>query len=260
MMIRFILLLNLFVTASSLFAATQTLFLDNATERVVVEHDPALNPSSGVTIEAWVRPTTISNCQTIVGKGFQTGYWLGLCNGRIRYYSNGTGTRRDGNSAVSTGAWRHIVVTFDGSERRYYLNGDLDSSASTPGSLAHNTDPLGIGGEGGSATFPGGLFPFSGYLSEVRLWNYARSQDQIRSTMYQQITAAQPGLIAVWALEGGEADRFGAFHSARPEQHDRQFSNVRLGASRQSIGFASIGIGFRIRDRLRDAHSTFDLR
>jgi len=215
MYMRIVSWLCLCILGGQVYAATETLFLHetSTTERVVVQHDSALNPASGVTIEAWIRPTNTTGCQTIVGKGFETGYWLGICNGKIRYYTNGFNTFSDGPTSITVGKWWHIAVTFDRGTRRYYINGELDFTQSTPGELGVNAAPFGIGGEGGSATFPNNIYQFFGRISEVRLWGYARSQQQIRNTMYQQVTIPEPGLIGVWALEGAADDRFGSFES-----------------------------------------------
>jgi len=221
MYMRIVSWLCLCILGGQVYAATETLLLDNQSpvptderiKRVVVQHDASLNPAGGITIEAWVRRANLSNCQTIVGKGFATAYWLGLCSGKIRYYTNGSGTSMDGSTELVAGDWQHIAVTFDGVNRHYYLNGNLDLVATTPGTLGVNAQALGIGGEGESVSFPASLFPFSGRISEVRIWGYARSQEQIRSAMYQQITKPQPGLIGVWALEGGADDLLGSFSS-----------------------------------------------
>lgn len=204
----------LLMLAPGTWGASETLLLNTATtERVIVTHDPALSPVEGITLEGWVRPSTLSGCQTLFGKTFSTGYWLGLCDGLIRYYADGTGSSRTGPTAVPNAEWSHIAVTFDGTTRRYYINGELDLEEVTPGGIGSNSNALGIGGEGRSSSFPGGLFPFSGYLSEMRLWSYARTEEQIRRHLYRQITEPIAGLIGVWALEGGPEDRFGSFSS-----------------------------------------------
>jgi hypothetical protein len=44
---------------------------------------------------------------------------------------------------------------------------------------------------------------FVGMVDEVRIWNVARSQAQIKSTINSRITSAQAGLVARWALDEG---------------------------------------------------------
>ena len=180
-------------------------------DAVVVPNAPALNPTGGITIEAWIRQLDNSGCQTVVGKYFVSSYWLGICDGRIRYYSNGLGTSEDGVQVLPVGEWVHVAVTFDGTVRNYYVDGILDHQAITPSPLPINTAGLGIGGEP-----TGNTFTFNGNLAEVRLWSQARSQDQIRRTISRQIREDEPELIGVWNLigsadeaSGGEDDLHG---------------------------------------------------
>jgi hypothetical protein len=69
--------------------AANTLYLSGSSY-LQVPNTPALHPSGGLTVEAWARPLSTSGCQTIVGKGYQTGFWLGICEGKLRFYSNGS--------------------------------------------------------------------------------------------------------------------------------------------------------------------------
>jgi Zn-dependent metalloprotease len=156
-----------------------------------------------------VRPTTISGCQTIVGKDFTSGYWLGLCNGRVRYYTNGSGTSRDGNAVLPAGEWSHVAVTYDLATRCYYVNGVLDFEEVTQdGSPASGTN-LGIGAD------HDGAYLFGGQLAEIRLWNVARSQIDIQRDLIRQIPGATSGLVAAWPLTGSTRDVTGV-HSGLP--------------------------------------------
>ena len=47
---------------------------------------------------------------------------------------------------------------------------------------------------------------YANTLDEVRLWNVARTQDEIRSTINTTINAPQPGLVAVYHLDGSAVD------------------------------------------------------
>lgn len=182
-------------------SATQSeaFFFDGTDDRIVVSNAPALNPAGGITLEAWVFVIDSSGCQTIAGKNFTTSYWLGLCNGTIRYYSHGGSSSMDGNSAVPTGEWVHVAVTYDDENGRvYYINGIEDFSDSTAGPLPVNSADLGIGGEA-TATC-GDFCEFDGLISELRLWDHARSQADIRHDMTRRIANSRPGLLAVWPL------------------------------------------------------------
>lgn len=178
-------------------------FFDGTDDRVIVENAAALNPTEGITVEAWVRPSDTSGCQTIVGKDFNTAWWLGLCSGVIRYYTDGSGTSVDGTGTVPAGEWTHVAITFDGVFRRYYINGieDLLLASLDTIALPVNTADVGIGGEAEAGSF--GLFEFNGTLAEVRIWSHARSRAEIRHDMGRQLSGDLEGLVGLWPLDGG---------------------------------------------------------
>jgi hypothetical protein len=107
-----------------------------------------------------------------------------------------------GVTPVSYGVWQHAAATFDGTEWRLYLNGNLeavrDANGATPraDSIQHasiatamNSNGLGEGA-------------FGGFMDEVRIWNAARSHAEIRQTINSEVNFAA-GLIARWAMTEG---------------------------------------------------------
>ena len=228
-----------------------SLNLDGSGDYISVPNAPELNPSGGITIEAWVRRTNATGCETIVGKNFVEGMWLGFCTstapaGRIRFYTNGAATSQDGVHGVPAGSWIHIAVTFDGAIRKYYIDGMLDFESLSPSPLPVNAADLAIG-----ADFDGD-FEFSGSLAEVRIWSTARSQADIRRDMVRRIEEPRPDLIAVWHLENSADEAFGMHPGtlmgdadfkgpiAPPIDHDPVLI-PRLGAAPTVNGFCSPG-------------------
>jgi len=181
--------------------------------RIVVPHAAAFNPTGGITVEAWVRPASTVGCDTLVGKNFVEAWWLGLCSGRIRFYTSGLRSAADGTTALPVGEWSHVAVTFDLATRTrvYYVNGveDLRIQNDATDQLALDDTHLGIGAEAS------GNFPFHGDLSEVRVWSRARSREEIRRDMVRQLSAPDLGLAAVWPLDGSPGDVYGV-HDGLP--------------------------------------------
>ena len=197
----------LFETAEILLQGTiaadgpfpRSLSLDGVDSYVRVANHADLNPSSEITIEAWVWRSDANRCETVVGKDFQTSYWLGVCPDTIRFYAAGLGTYVDGNTPIPANEWTHIAVTYDGTTRRYYVNGDLDletTAGSAP--LAANGTDLGIGRDLANTWDENN---FLGYLDGVRLWNVVRTQDEIQDNMYEQLLP-EAGMVEAWYLNG----------------------------------------------------------
>ncbi len=178
------------------FAGNGTLGSTNGA--LTIPDSPALNPTSAITIEAWISvqlPSANQTCRTIIGKDFQTAYWVGICGTTLRSYTHGTaaGSQQNGGT-IPSNTWVHIAVTSDGVTRNHYVNGELVRTVAETGSPAGSSATLGIGDDASWHYSPNGL------VNEVRLWNVARTQAQIQSTINVPLRSAQPGLVAVWPM------------------------------------------------------------
>jgi outer membrane protein assembly factor BamB len=174
---------------------------------ISVPYAEELNPSGGaITIEAWVKPVSTAYCQTIVGNNYKISYWLGICGGKIRFYPHGVGSAVEGTGSLPAGAWSHIAVTYNGKFRRYYINGVLDlNSGENPGAITPGevNQPLEIG-----ADMMGGYY-FGGRIQELRIWNVARTGQQIVTSMNQFVGGPMAGLVAEWPFAGNTDDPAG---------------------------------------------------
>jgi hypothetical protein len=192
------------------FGAWMHLVGDPTNGYVQIPHHSSLNPAGAFTFEAWV---SIANnvagedCRSIAGKNFGQAWWLGQCNvggqPTLRSYLRGSGSLRQGG-IIPRNVWTHVAVTFDGVTRRHYINGELAAQFNDPGPLSGSADPMRIGSDIAWNHSP------QGNIDEVRLWNVARTIEQIRASLNVRITTAQPGLVAVWALDGNANDIIGA--------------------------------------------------
>ena len=176
---------------------------------VRVPHSGAFNITGNFTFEAWVAITNSSaseDCRSIAGKNYLSGWWVGLCtvSGRptLRSYLKGGSSRQQGGE-IEPGRWTHIAVVRSGNQRLHYINGELAATFVEEGALSINDGELRIGSDVSWERTP------TGAIDEVRIWNVARTQAQIRANMDNPINAAQAGLVAVWALDGNPQDVVG---------------------------------------------------
>ena len=163
-----------------------------------IPHSPALNPTGQITIEGWVDVddgSVTNGCSNIIGKGFSDNWWVGICGNTLRTYLSGS-ARTAGN--IGAPGWHHFAVTFNGGQRCHYIDGRLAACWAQVGPLATNTDPVRIGDD---VDFHNAA-P-NGAINEIRLWNVARSTQQIRDTINVPLTFPRPGLVAVWANGSG---------------------------------------------------------
>jgi fibronectin type 3 domain-containing protein len=108
-----------------------------------------------------------------------------------------------GTSVIANNTWYHAAATYDGQTWRLYLNGAEDgtvtlSAAVSPrlDSIQHAALATAMNSTGVAAGY------FQGVLDEARIWNYARTQQQIMSALNTEITSA-PGLLGRWGMNDG---------------------------------------------------------
>ena len=94
------------------------------------------------------------------------------------------------------GRWYHIATTFDGTNYKLYVNGELvHNYLGCEGKTPYPTPVKYIGGarEGSGR--------FTGRMDEVRIWDYARSQEQIQANMNKKLTGNESGLCVYLPMD-----------------------------------------------------------
>lgn len=179
----------------------------NGSNYAVVPHDslPALGD---VTLEAWIFPNRVANCNAVFGKDYAQGLWFGICNGKLRFHHGSAASFADSTNAIPTGTWTHIAVTawYDPYEDKYlvefYINGDHDSYNFIANTPIAGTRELRIGNDQ-----PWDFF--WGDIAEARIWSTAKGEYSIRELMHTAFDSMRPGLVANWHLAGDFKDTSG---------------------------------------------------
>src|SRR5262249_16099650 len=127
------------------------------------------NMTNGLTIEAWVRPDSISSYHVIVSKGIANATAYGF----ITPYSNlgfVAYTREDyftSNVYFAPGVWNHVATTFDASNNAHsYVNGQFVETVTGSSPATISANPLLIG-----RTSPTTGEYWAGAIDEVRIWS-----------------------------------------------------------------------------------------
>ena len=104
------------------------LSFDGSSARVIVQDSASLHLANAMTLEAWVKPSVVSNAwRDVVYKG-DDNYFLEATsptNGRPvgAGIFDGVAAKVFGPAALPTGTWTYLAVTYDGSTLRLYVDG-----------------------------------------------------------------------------------------------------------------------------------------
>lgn len=191
------------------FGAWLTLGGSPNTGHSAIPANAALNPTGAFTFEAWVSITNNAageDCRTIAGKNYLESWWIGLCSvgGKptLRSYLKGGSSSKNGGQ-IEPGRWTHIAVVFNGTQRLHYINGELAATFAETGPLTTGPSPMRIGSD------VSWQFPPTGSIDEVRLWNVARTEAELRANFNREIATAETGLVAAWPFNGNANDVVG---------------------------------------------------
>ncbi len=180
---------------------------------VVVPNATGLNPTN-VTLEAWLYLDSVTSRPHIIGKGaaISGAYWLVIeTTAKPRFFftvgNSGSWQWVEGSGTVPLNTWFHIAGTYDGSSAKIYINTVLVGTkvASPAGNLRTNdTNPVYIARSYQPITATPNHY-VSGMIDEVRIWNDARTAQEIYDNYDIQLSGDQPGLAAYWQMneDGG---------------------------------------------------------
>jgi hypothetical protein len=154
---------------------------------VTVNSTSLLNLSTGMTLEAWVFPTTNNGTRDVLIKegpgvdiyNLYARNWRGLPEGNA--YVSGSNRTAEG-AALAANVWTHLAATYDGSTVRLFINGVQVAATAFSGSIAGSTNPLRIGGNSIWGEY------FQGMIDEVRIYNRSLTQAEIQNDMTSPIT------------------------------------------------------------------------
>lgn len=159
---------------------------DGVDDNINFKNKHSLN-SGNFSIEAWVKSNASNgNTQTILSKHLSPtatdGYDLRIVNNIISFYWNNNSITA--THSIDTDRWYHIAVSFDGTNYNLYIDGIVEKTTSGSNPTTNSVDFI-IGAMSQNTDVPYNYF--NGWIDELRIWNVALSQDQIRRMMNQEI-------------------------------------------------------------------------
>jgi len=169
--------------------STAALF-NGTTGTVNLRSSAGLNPTTALTLEGWVKPTSLpATSATIIRKDAQ--YLLRITgSGGVVFRVWKGGSAREvatGSTLVRAGQWSHVVGTWDGSTMTVYVNGTARGSASVAAPIDSSSNPLYLASVWASYDW------VNGSLDEVAVYGTALPAARVQS---HYVTSGQVGSVA----------------------------------------------------------------
>lgn len=148
---------------------------------------------------SWTASSCISG-PSITGWGItndvnsKISFWIGDGNSSCGFNVATTG------SVLSANEWVHIACVRNGNAMEIYIDGILSATTTTSRTLTGGLD-VQIGKY--YTSHPPSTSNIDGQIDEVRLWNVARSQAQIRDAMNRGLVGNETGLVGYWTMNEG---------------------------------------------------------
>jgi hypothetical protein len=161
----------------------------------VDEHGPEW---TGIVSKVWHTDDTQGGYGLLLdGDG---GFLLGLkpTGAPIKY-------RTSGSDTLPVGEWHHLAGTYDGKAVTLYLDGEVQASyeeaAAAIAYTPENELYIGTNRDDDETR------PFKGKIAEVRVWDRARTQAELRRDMQARLRGDEPNLVAYFPIDEGDGDR-----------------------------------------------------
>jgi len=170
------------------------------------------NTGASATYEAWVRWVNPGSNEVVLSKmhtsGDQALFDVGITSAGLVYFliTNGFSMGTDKYTAsvpLEQDKWVYIAVTHTyglGSSTNIYINGlpvagswTMDGNRSV---ISNNMNPLHIGRQ----LHINPCF-YNDEIDEVRIWNRALTQVEIRENMCRRLSGSEPGLMGYWCFD-----------------------------------------------------------
>jgi len=167
-------------------SATKYFEFDGTNDYASVSHNPSWDiGSTPKTIECWIYLNSVVNGRLIMGQVNQ--WWLsvgwtpgGVTSGKfgISFLDTSSWRSFSSSTSVSSNEWYNVVVTWDGTFIRLFVNGNLETTSSNLSAVvwaSSTNSTLDIGSYSGAST----TYAINGRVSNSRIYNKALTAAEV---------------------------------------------------------------------------------
>jgi hypothetical protein len=147
-----------------------------------------LNLTNNFTVSAWVKPGISANMSILSKRNnaFTQGYDLSINTlGKVvMRWMNGTLQTITSLTSLPNNIWHNVAVIYNGTNAKMYIDGVLDSTVNLLVPTSSNDSFL-VAAANGYGVTP--TAHFRGTIDEIRIWNVALTENQMRYVINQEI-------------------------------------------------------------------------
>lgn len=163
---------------------------DGFNDYVAIPNESAFDITNEITVSAWIKVDQFdATWQAIIAKGDSAWRFSRYANSDTLHFAcSGLSTDQvNGSISVNDGRWHHIAGVYTGSSLRLYVDGQLDTSVSSSGTISTNNYDVAIGlnGQVSGREFDGDIY-------DVRVYGSGLTDDEV-AELY--------GLVGHWKLD-----------------------------------------------------------
>jgi hypothetical protein len=183
----------------------RVLELDGNDSWIELPSDLLKDVKNELTVEGWIRWEQLGKFSRFfdfgpIDKSLAVDQFLDTANLDVLFHQpNGAAFVR-ARDVLRTNRWYHIACVVSEAGTQLYVNGLLaanerfvpkvDQFRGGPNRLGASWDPANLQGHR--------------LLDEFRVWSVARTEEQIRQTMWQTLTGREAGLLGYWNFDTGD--------------------------------------------------------
>ncbi|WP_161568644.1 LamG domain-containing protein [Pseudoalteromonas phenolica] len=178
----------------------QSIVINGTDQSMIQTMDSGFNPNSSYTIEAWVKVNSLNPEEN--SNLFTFSEDANSSKAAVRIFSDGrlrvkaTNTTYKSTKTITVGQWQHYAVSYDQPTQQLsvYLDGELIISEVDAAKDSNVYFVWGSGNDGISKKLDANI-------DEVRIWDYAKSQESIAANRYLGASLSNSNLVSYYHFD-----------------------------------------------------------
>ncbi|MGV7108131.1 LamG-like jellyroll fold domain-containing protein [Flavobacterium sp. U410] len=172
---------------------------DGVNDYITLSNESNFDFTNQMTVEFWMNSNVVSEqWDALVTKGDDSWRIALTSDGAIAFTATGAFTDFYSTTFVTDGNWHHVAVTYDGAFAKIYIDGSLENQLAGTSNINNSNYNVSLG-ENLQMT---GRY-YTGNMDEARIWNTARTIDQINASKNCELQGNETGLIAYYQFNQG---------------------------------------------------------